>query len=142
MTDPLTGLVSTDIGAVLKGDADGMGQAMDTMVISAVRNVLFGNAGLGGDDLVARDVQRGRDNGMPDYNSMRVAMGLSPVTSFAQITSNVQEQQELEAAYPGGVNTIRSPTRRTSPATDSADRPAASASTSATLARSPSPATA
>jgi hypothetical protein len=50
--------------------------------------------------------QRARDNGLPDYNTMRVAYGLPPVTSFAQITNNVQVQQELAQAYPGGVNTI------------------------------------
>ena len=36
---------------------------------------------------------------------MRVAYGLPPVTSFAQITSNVQVQQELRQAY-GSVNNI------------------------------------
>jgi hypothetical protein len=106
VTDPLTGHTSSDIGAILKGDADGNSQAMDTLAIEDVRNLLFGNGGLGGQDLMARDLQRGRDNGIPDYNTLRVAMGLKPVTSFAQITSNVQVQQELAQAYPGGVNTI------------------------------------
>ncbi|HEX3358530.1 MAG TPA: peroxidase family protein, partial [Tepidisphaeraceae bacterium] len=104
--DPLTGHLTTNIGAILKGDADGVSQATDTMAVADVRNLLFGNGGFGGEDLMARDVQRDRDNGIPDYNSLRVAMGLPAVTSFAQITSNVQVQQELAAAYPGGVNTI------------------------------------
>ena len=51
-------------------------------------------------------MQRDRDNGIPDYNTLRVALGLPAVTSFAQITSNVQVKQELAQAYPGGVNTI------------------------------------
>jgi hypothetical protein len=106
VTDPLTGLVSTDIGAILKGEADGNGQAVDLMAVSSIRNLLFGNFGAGGQDLMALDVQRGRDHGLPDYNTMRVAMGLPAVTSFTQITSNVQVQRELAAAYPGGVNTI------------------------------------
>lgn len=104
--DPLTGHTSSDIGPVLKGQADQNSQAMDMLAISDVRNLLFGNGGFGGDDLMARDVQRGRDNGIPDYNSLRVAMGLKAVASFAQITSNVQTQQALAAAYPGGINTI------------------------------------
>jgi hypothetical protein len=106
VVDPLTGATSTDIGAVLKGDADGNGQAMDTMAISDIRDLLFGNGVIGGQDLIALDVQRGRDHGIPDYNTLRVAMGLPAVTSFAQITSNVQVQKELEEAYPGGVGTI------------------------------------
>ncbi len=106
VVDPLTGLVSTDIGAILKGEADGNGQAMDLMAISPIRNLLFGNGAIGGQDLIALDIQRGRDHGIPDYNTLRIDMGLPAVTSFAQITENVQVQHELEAAYPGGVNTI------------------------------------
>jgi hypothetical protein len=105
VVDPLTGLVSSDIDEVLKGEADGNGQTMDTMAINEIRNELFGN-GLGGDDLMARDVQRGRDNGMPDYNTMRVAVGLRAVTKFSQITRDTQVQDELAQAYPGGVSTI------------------------------------
>jgi hypothetical protein len=105
VTDQYTGLTSTGIDPILKADADGTSQAMDLTAVDAVRNLLFGNAGDGGDDLMARDVQRGRDNGIADYNTLRAAYGLPRVTSFAQITSNVQAQQELQAAY-GDVNHI------------------------------------
>jgi hypothetical protein len=105
VADPLTGHTSSNIDAVLKGDADANSQAMDLLAINDVRNLLFGNAGAGGQDLIARDIQRGRDNGLPDYNTMRAAYGLPPVTSFAQITGNVQVQQELQKAY-GSVNNI------------------------------------
>jgi hypothetical protein len=104
--DPLTGHTSSDIDPILKGDASGVSQSNDLMAINDVRNLLFGNGGLGGQDLIARDIQRDRDNGIPDYNTLRKDYGLPPVTSFAQITSNVTVQQELAAAYPGGVNTI------------------------------------
>jgi hypothetical protein len=106
VVDPLTGQTSTDIGVILKGDADGNGQAMDMLAINDIRNLLFGNGGLGGQDLIARDVQRDRDNGIPDYNTLRVAVGLKALTSFSQITSNLTLQHELEQAYPGGVSTI------------------------------------
>src|SRR5262249_9433292 len=36
--DPLTGETSSDIGPILKGEADGNGQAMDTMAINDIRN--------------------------------------------------------------------------------------------------------
>jgi hypothetical protein len=104
--DPLTGLVGTGIGPVLKGEADGNGQAMDNMAVNEIRNLLFGDSGDGGQDLIALDIQRGRDHGMESSNAMRVSLGLPAVTSFAQITSNVAVQKDLEAAYPGGVNTI------------------------------------
>jgi hypothetical protein len=99
--DPLTGHISSDIDAILKGDADGDSQDMDALAIREVRNLLFANGGLqdNGQDLIARDIQRGRDDGIGTYNQVRVAFGLAPVTSFAQITSNVTLQNELQQAY-------------------------------------------
>jgi hypothetical protein len=99
--DPLTGHTSTDIGPILKGDADGVAQADDLMAINDVRDLLFANGVRqdNGQDLIARDVERARDDGIGSDNQVRVAYGLAPLTSFAQITSNVTVQQELEKAY-------------------------------------------
>src|SRR4029077_6486416 len=88
----------------------GSGQLSETAPILRRRpvgpcNFLFGPPGAGGSDLIARDIQRGRDHGLTDYNSMRAAYGLPRVTSFAQITSNVQVQQKLQQLY-GSVNNI------------------------------------
>jgi hypothetical protein len=101
VVDKLTGHISTDIDPFLKGDADGVSNADDLMAINSIRNLLFGN-GPGpdnGQDLMARDVERARDDGIGTYNQVRQAYGLAPVTSFAQITSNVAIQQKLKAAY-------------------------------------------
>lgn len=115
--DPTTGLAGTDIGAFLKGDADSSSQAVDSMVVSSVRDDLFGNGIPGGEDLISRDIWRARDDGIGDYNSVRVAYGLPAITNtsiietdpvsgttfvshgFEQITSNVHVQFELETAY-------------------------------------------
>jgi peroxidase len=105
VVDPTTGLTSTGIGAFLKGDADNHAQALDSMAVSSVRDLLFGNGIPGGEDLISRDIQRARDNGIGTYNQVREAFGLAPVTSFAQITSNVTVQQELQEAY-GSVDNI------------------------------------
>ncbi|HXC99086.1 MAG TPA: peroxidase family protein [Verrucomicrobiae bacterium] len=107
--DPVTGLATTSIGAILKANADGNAQAMDVEVINEVRDLLFNEVipGVGGgQDLIALDTQRGRDMGIPDYNTLRVSLGLPAISRFSQITRNVRVQQELAAAYPGGVNTI------------------------------------
>ncbi len=107
VVDPLTGHISTDIGPILKADADGNAQADDLLAIRDVRDLLFANGGLtdNGQDLMARDVERARDDGIGTYNQVRQAYGLPAVTSFAQITRNVQVQKELQAAY-GNVNNI------------------------------------
>jgi hypothetical protein len=107
VVDPLTSHISTNIGPILKGDADGVAQADDLMAINEVRDLLFANGGLqdNGQDLIARDIERARDDGIGSYNQVREAYALAPVTSFAQITSNVSVQQELQKAY-GTVNNI------------------------------------
>jgi hypothetical protein len=105
VTDPFSGKVSTDIDPILKGAASGDAQEVDLLAVRDVRNLLFGPPGAGGSDLIARDIQRGRDHGLTDYNSMRAAYGLPRVTSFAQITSDVQVQQKLQQLY-GSVDNI------------------------------------
>ena len=59
--DPVTGLTTTDIGAVLKGDSDVNAQAEDVQVVNEVRNLLFNEVvpGVGfGQDLIALDIER------------------------------------------------------------------------------------
>jgi hypothetical protein len=63
---------ATDIGAVLKGDADNNAQAVDVMAVSAIRNLLFGQGGQG-EDLIARDMWRVDDHGIGDLNQVRAA---------------------------------------------------------------------
>src|SRR5262249_33672719 len=59
----------------------------------------------GGFDLASLNIQRGRDHGLADYNTVRAAYGLPKVTSFAQITSNTDVQAKLQQLY-GDVNHI------------------------------------
>ncbi len=100
--DPHT---SSGIGNILKANASGNAQEVDLLLVDEVRNVLFGIPNVPGTDLAARDVQRARDHGIGTYNQVRVAYGLPAVTSFSQITRNVQVQQQLQATY-GSVNNI------------------------------------
>ncbi|MEQ1847335.1 MAG: peroxidase family protein, partial [Nitrospira sp.] len=68
-------------------------------MIDELRNFLFGPPGAGGQDLPSLNIQRGRDMGLPSYVQARLNFGLSPITSFSQITSNVTVQQQLQAIY-------------------------------------------
>jgi peroxidase len=98
-------LEETGIDSIFKYLASDVAQELDVHIVDDVRNFLFGPPGSGGMDLAALNIQRGRDHGLADYNTVRVAYGLRPVTSFAQITTDVPTQQALQAAY-GNVNNI------------------------------------
>ena len=98
-------LEETGIDSILKYDASSQAQEIDLEVVDSLRNFLFGPPGAGGLDLVSMNIQRGRDHGLNDYNTTRVAYGLNPVESFAEITSNVDLQEKLESLY-GEVDNI------------------------------------
>jgi len=100
-----------EVAANLKYLASDLAQNVDEQTVDGLRNALFpdapilDNVEVGASDLIADDIQRGRDEGDPTYNAARIQMGEKPVTSFAQITSNVQLQNELKQVY-GNVNNV------------------------------------
>ena len=94
-----------DIDPFLKSESTGVAQEVDVYVDDAVRNFLFGPPGAGGLDLAALNIQRGRDHGLADYNTMRAAYGLPRVTSFSQITTDATLAAKLQATY-GNVNNV------------------------------------
>ncbi len=100
-----TMLDETDIDPLLKYLASDNAQEIDTIVVDDVRNFLFGEPGQGGFDLASLNIQRGRDHGIADYNTVREAYGLERVTSFEQITSDKKLQASLAATY-GNVDNI------------------------------------
>ncbi len=89
------------IDPVLKYLTSDVAQAVDPQAVDELRNFLFGPPGspAGGQDLISLDIQRGRDHGLADYNTTRVAFGLPAVTSFAQITSDPQVVAGLRQLY-------------------------------------------
>jgi peroxidase len=84
---------------ILRGLADGKAHKIDSHVVDDVRNFLFGPPGAGGFDLVSLNIQRGRDHGLASYNDAREAYGLDRVTSFDQITADVELQGILSDLY-------------------------------------------
>jgi hypothetical protein len=87
------------IDPLLKYLASDNAQEVNTQVIDEIRNMLFGPPGSGGQDLLSLDIQRGRDHGLPDYNTVRQAYSLPAVTSFDQISSDPAVQAELQSLY-------------------------------------------
>jgi peroxidase len=98
-------LRETGIDNILKYTASTLAQEDDNQIVDSLRNFLFGAPGQGGLDLASLNIQRGRDHGLADYNAVRKAYGLTPVTSFSQISSDPEVQQKLQSLY-GSVDNI------------------------------------
>ena len=94
-----------ELDYILKGLASDQQQEVDMHVVDDVRNFLFGEPIPGGFDLATLNIQRGRDHGLPGYNTVRQAYGLAAVTSFDEITSDPDAQAGLQSLY-GDVNAI------------------------------------
>lgn len=92
-------LLDHGIDSVLRGASTQLMQEIDTQVIDAVRNFLFGPPGAGGFDLASLNIQRGRDHGLASYNETRVALGLPAYDTFTDLTDDVALSDSLEAIY-------------------------------------------
>ena len=90
------------IDAILIGLASQPCQEMDTKLVDDIRNFLFGPPGAGGMDLGAINIQRGRDHGLSDYNSIREAYDLTHKTAYNQITNDANLQYTLGTVYGHG----------------------------------------
>jgi hypothetical protein len=88
-----------EVEYLLKGLASDQQQQIDMHVVDDVRDFLFGDPIPGGFDLASLNIQRGRDHGLPGYNAVRVAYGLTPAASFADITVDPQIQAGLALLY-------------------------------------------
>ncbi|KAG0712647.1 Dual oxidase 1 [Chionoecetes opilio] len=54
----------------------------DNIVVKDLRGRVFGPLEFSRRDLMAVNIQRGRDHGLPDYNTARRHFGLEPLTSL------------------------------------------------------------
>ncbi len=98
-------LFAGGIESYIKGMATQVQQEMDAKVIDDVRNFLFGSGPFGGLDLAAININRGRDRGLADYNTLRDDFGLNKLNSFSNLTTTEEEAQQLEALY-GDINKL------------------------------------
>ncbi len=87
------------ISPLLRGLATQQAQRVDNLLVDGVRNFLFGLPGRGGSDLASLNIQRGRDHGLPNYHSIRKAIGLKPVRRLSEISSDPDVQAALAKVY-------------------------------------------
>ena len=97
--NPMAIVTDGGVNPLLKGMAHQMQQEFDGKVIDDVRNFLFGGPGSGGMDLAAINMQRGRDRGLADFNTIRADFGFPKYSSFLEMTGDEELANLLKVAY-------------------------------------------
>ncbi|XP_046845729.1 dual oxidase 2-like isoform X2 [Xenia sp. Carnegie-2017] len=77
-----------DIEGFLRGMASQNAEREDNIITEDLRGFVFGGLDFSRRDLMAVNIQRGRDHGLPDYNTAREAYGLPKKNSFLEIKAN------------------------------------------------------
>ncbi len=94
------------IDQALMGASLQKSQEIDLKIVDSIRNVMFGPPGAGGTDLMAVDIQRGRDHGIVDYNELRVAYDLPLLTNFNQLPTDATTRNALKTLYGNNINNV------------------------------------
>ncbi len=84
---------------LFKGMGIQVEQTMDAKIVDDVRNFLFGPPGAGGLDLASININRGRERGLPDFNTVRANFGMFQYNSINDLTSNPQLRTALTNLY-------------------------------------------
>ena len=74
ISSPFSGQNSSQMLSIelpLRGMVFSKAESPDVNVVTDVTDSLFANTNFPGSDLVARNIQRGRDHGLPGYNKYR-----------------------------------------------------------------------
>ena len=90
MINPI--IISDGITNLVEGMTDQKGELWDDTFADDIINHLFemkGNEKATAMDLVALNIQRGRDHGVPGYNSYRELCGLKKATKFEDLRNDL-----------------------------------------------------
>merc|ERR1711914_52344 len=78
------------LDGLIRGMAEQGSQLWDNSFVKDLRDHLFESSpGRGGSDLVARNIQRGRDHGLPGYNKWREECGMKRIKSMSDRPAEV-----------------------------------------------------
>lgn len=97
--NPMVVVESGGLDPFLKGMGAQTQQEFDAKIIDDVRNFLFGQPGAGGLDLASININRGRERGLADFNSVRAAFGLQPYLYMQQINPDATVFSILISQY-------------------------------------------
>ena len=92
-------IVETGMEPFLRGMGVQAQQTFDSKMIDDVRNFLFGAPGAGGLDLAAININRGRERGLPDFNTVRSDFGLRPYRVFGQLNPDIDVFMRMLVLY-------------------------------------------
>ncbi|MEL6865681.1 MAG: peroxidase family protein, partial [Bacteroidota bacterium] len=92
---------------LFKGMGVQVQQSFDTKLVDDLRNFLFGppNSGAGGLDLASININRARERGIPDFNTIREDIGMAPYSRFDEVCAEIAVSDEMESLY-GDMYTI------------------------------------
>jgi hypothetical protein len=95
-------VATNGIDGLLQGAGKLVMKEINIRIVDDLRNFLFGppsgNMLL---DLAALNIQRGRDHGIPGYNAVRTAYGLSAASDYSDVTNDTGLQTALDTLYDG-----------------------------------------
>lgn len=92
-------LLGRGIDPLFKGMSEQVMQTYDCRIVEDVRSFLFGQPGQGGLDLAAINIMRGRERGLPDFNTIRKDLGLPVKTEWTQICPDPHDAQVMQSLY-------------------------------------------
>ena len=83
--NPQVPIRATNVHPFFLGMASQRVEREDTIITPDLRGKVFGPLDFSRRDLMAINMQRARDHGLPDFNSARMAYGLPPVVDFEDL---------------------------------------------------------
>ncbi|XP_051776570.1 dual oxidase 1 [Erpetoichthys calabaricus] len=80
-----------DVDELIMGMASQIAEKEDNIVVEDLRDYMYGPMRFSRSDLMALSIQRGRDNGLPPYNKVRIAFGLNPIQKWEDINPELNQ---------------------------------------------------
>ncbi|XP_038639988.1 dual oxidase 2-like [Scyliorhinus canicula] len=100
-----------DIDDVILGMASQIAEREDNIVVSDLRDYMYGPLRFTRSDLVALDIQSGRDSGLQSYNQARRLFDLRPITNWSNIDTRLHSENpelfnQLAALYKNDISKL------------------------------------
>jgi len=99
--------VRDPLDEMLMGLSSQYAEREDIHIVEDLRNFVLGNIDFNRRDLPAINIQRARDHGVPDYNTVRESLGLGRIQSFDEIAPHDPElARKIAEAYQNDTSKI------------------------------------